>query len=285
MKMKTLIRCPLLIVCVWTRLQLLVAQYTGSAYPVWPVCGDTKYNNGSDFQRNLNQVLKSLVGNASVSGFNTRVEGQNKNSTVYGLVQCRGDLNSSDCKGWASEANKSLLQSCHSTSGFIQVDSCFLRYDNHNFYNDYSESSDSTTICNNIPSKVLGFENTTKEVLSKLIEKTVQSHTLFATDKFETDYPDVPEIYSLAQCWNLSQTNCRSCLAHGRSMISGPVSTCITGAFGGRYLSTNCFLRYETRSFFNTSIIPSPPPPPPPPPPQPPAESPPVSGMFFNNDN
>ena len=125
MKEKTLINCMLLIVSVWTRLHLLVARFN---YPPWVSCENSEYKDGSDFQHNLNQVLESLVENVSTSGlFNTIIEGQNNNSTVYGLVQCRGDLNSSDCKGSASTASKILLERCHKTSGLIQVESCFLR--------------------------------------------------------------------------------------------------------------------------------------------------------------
>jgi hypothetical protein len=88
----------LLLVSVWTSLHLLVDD-TDIANPVWHVCGNSEYRNDINFQRNQNQVLESLVGNVSTSGFNTRIEEQNKNSNVYRFVQCRGDLNSSDCKG------------------------------------------------------------------------------------------------------------------------------------------------------------------------------------------
>lgn len=288
MKMKELIGCMLLILTLWMPLHLLGAQETDIADPVWEDCGDTEYIDGGDFQHSLIQVLESLLGNASTSGFHTSVKGQDSNSPVYGFVQCRGDLNSSDCKGWASTANKSLLEKCHTTSGFIHVEGCFLRYDNHNFYNDYDESSEFTKICNNdIASNEPDlFANITVEALSKVIEKAERGHTHFATDKFETGYPDIREIYSLAQCWDLSPTNCQSCLAAGRSNISGPgrISQsddgCESGALGARYLSMNCLLRYEIYSFFNTSIIPSPPPPTLiPPPPQQPTEIPAVSGI------
>jgi hypothetical protein len=104
---------------------------------VWSNCGDTKYRNGSVFERNLNKLLESLVGNVIPSGFNTSrvVEEANSNSTVYGLVQCMGDLGSSACKQCASTAKAKLVEGCHNTSGSIQLEGCFLRYDSHNFYN------------------------------------------------------------------------------------------------------------------------------------------------------
>lgn len=277
MEMKTIHGRMLLIVTVWTRLHLLLAQPIWHGEPLWRGCGQTEYIIGSDFQRNVIQVLESLSGNASTSGFNTSsVEGQNSNSAVYGFIQCRGDLNSSDCKGFASKAKESIVKKCHSTSGFFYIDAYFLRYDNHSFWNDYDESSDHHIICNNniASDEPDDFANITLEALSKLINKTVRSYTLFATDKFETNYDGFPEIYSLAQCWNhVSPTNCQTCLAAGRSILSDRGEGCKTGCLGARYLSMYCILVYNVYNFFNTSIMPSPPPP---------KESPPVSGIFFH---
>lgn len=78
----------LLIVSVWTRLHLLVAEDFN--FSSWGDCGTTHYRKGSDFQHNLNLVFESLVGNVSTNGFNTTIKGQNSNSAVYGLAQCRG---------------------------------------------------------------------------------------------------------------------------------------------------------------------------------------------------
>eukprot|EP00253_Pinus_taeda_P034163 PITA_34163 len=251
--------------------QLLLAQTTDIYNTAWNGCGQIEYINGSDFQRNVIQVLESLSGNASTSGFNTSsVEGQNSNSTVYGFIQCRGDLNSSDCKACASTAKETLLKECNGTSGFIYLYGCFLRYDNHSFSNDYNASSNFQKICNNDIAKNAPdlFANITMMALSKLIEKIVPKQTFFATEKYETNYPDEPEIYSLAQCWNLlASTNCQSCLTAGRSIISGPGRSgifsdgCESGAVGATYISMDCFLRYEHYLFFNTSIFPSPAPP------------------------
>jgi len=194
----------------------------------------------------------------------------------------QGDLNSSDCEQCSSTTKALLVEKCHnSTSGFLLANECFLRYDNHNFYNDYNESSELVNVsCDSKKSYVPAlFGNTTEEVLSNTIEKAVQSPQLFATIKVDTDFSNSREMYSLAQCWrDLSPTNCRSCLAAGRSKISGAgrlnnsATACATGANGARYRSSNCDLHYEIYSYFNTSII-SPPPLP--------GESTPGSGIFF----
>eukprot|EP00253_Pinus_taeda_P029986 PITA_29986 len=269
MKAKTLISCVLLIVTVWTPLQLLAAEDFN--YSSWAGCWPNQYRNGSDFQHNLNQVFQSLVGNVSTSGFNTCVEGKNSNNTVYGLAQCRGDINSSDCRQCESEAAALVVKTCqNSTSGFVWLNECFLRYGDDNFYNDYYEGELTNVVCNLEKSYApVQFGNITEQVLSNTIEKAVQSPQLFATVKVDTVYSDSREMYGLAQCWrDLSPSNCRSCLSVGLSKISGPGrlnningTACATGANGARYRSYHCALRYEIYSYFNTSII-SPPPPP-----------------------
>lgn len=252
----------LFIVSAWTPLHLIAAEDFNNSY--WVDCGTNEYREGSDFQYNLDRVLESLVGSVFMTGFNTSVEGQYSSSAAYGLLQCRGDLNSSDCQQCASGTKTFLVDKCHNTSGFVLLNDCFLRYDNHNFYNDYNETSEvMNLVCDSNKSWIPEvFGNTTEKVLLTTIEKAVQNPQHFATDKVSTGSSDSQEIYILAQCWrDLTPTNCRSCLDAGRSKISGAgrsnnsATACATVANGARYRSRNCDLHYEIYSFFNTSII------------------------------
>jgi len=269
-EMKSLIGCVLLIVSLCTNMRLAVAD--PETPTVWSNCGNSgkyEYRNGSAFQLNLNNVLESLVRNVYPSGFNTSssvVEGKNSNSTVYGLVQCRGDLDSSDCKQCASTAKANLVRGCHNTSGFIQLDGCFLRYDNHNFYHDI-ESRKSTPIsvlCNTgNSSRPQKFTNAVKDLLSNVTTNAAKSPKLFAAVTAAEPSSLTGNIYSLAQCWrDLSRTSCGSCLTYAFEKIF----LCQSGALGAQFGSQNCYLRYEVYEFFDLSVL-SPPP----------AESPPVS--------
>jgi len=280
LKPKTLISCVLLMVSVWTRLHLLAAQDFNYSY--WGECSTNQYRNDSDFQHNLNQVFKSLIGKVSTSGFNTSFEGKNNNNVVYGLAQCSGNINASDCKQCETEATALVVDKCQNgTSGFFWLNDGFICYDNHSFFNDYNKSEDTNVACNTQKSYAPAqFGNIAKKVLSNTIEKVLQSPQLFTTVKVDTVYSVSKEIYILAQCWrDLSPLNCRSCLSVGRSKIAGASrlnningTACATGANGGRYRSRHCAMRYEIYSFFNTFII-SPPPPTP-------GEGPPRSGML-----
>ena len=259
MQLKQLMRCmQLLLFTLWTCLRLSVGQVPFLNYTknVWgPICGNGQYGNGSLFQRHLNQVFESLVGNGSMSGFNTStVQGQNRNNTVYGLLQCRGDLNSTECQQCASTTKAIIVEKCqNNTSGFIEVDGCLLRYDNHNFYN-YNESSEINGVCSSPESdQIEQFTNETLYVLSNISKSAVQNLKYFATDVSEVDSSPSKQIYSLAQCWrDLSPTNCQSCLDAGKSNITSTSNQlgCKSGAGGGQFHAMGCDLRYETYQFF-----------------------------------
>jgi len=250
---------------------------------VWHYCENSTYTNGSAFQMNLNKVLESLVLNVSTAGFNTSSvnDGQNSNSTVYGLAQCRGDLNSSDCKQCSSMAKARLVKGCNKTSGFIQLDGCLLRYDNYSFYSDYSDSAKHNLICNGNSNNQSDFGSNIKVALLKIAAKAADSPNLFAADSAKLSYNLTQAIYSFAQCWrDLSPTNCGACLSFATEKIRG----CAAGALGSQFESVNCYLRCEIYPFFNPSIpspSPSPSPSQPPPPLQP--ESPPVSKAKTSN--
>eukprot|EP00253_Pinus_taeda_P019505 PITA_19505 len=232
------------------------------ASTVWSNCGNYTYTNGSAFQVNLNKVLDSLVNNVYATGFNTSsivAQGANSNSTVYGLVQCRGDLDSSNCRQCASMAKANLVQVCQNTSGLIQLDGCFLRYDDHNFYNDIESTKETpiSTLCNTgNSSQPQQFTIAVGGLLSNSTANAQQSPKLFAADSV-TAPGNIPQtIYSLAQCWrDLSRTGCGSCLTFAVENIFD----CQSGALGAQFGSQNCYLRYEVYEFFNATVL-SPPP-------------------------
>eukprot|EP00253_Pinus_taeda_P022755 PITA_22755 len=226
---------------------------------VWYDCGNNgDYRNGSAFQLHLNTVLESLVENVYQSGFYTTSVVQNSNSTVYGLVQCRGYLDSSDCKQCASTAKSNLVEACsYNTSGFIQLDGCFLRYDNYNFYNENDSTKDTlvNVFCNTgNSSQPQRFTNDVRVILSNITAQAAQSPKLFAPDSAPA--PSSQQyIYSIAQCWRvLSRTGCGSCLSFAISNIL----RCQIGALGAQFGSENCYLRYEVYAFFNTFVLLSP---------------------------
>eukprot|EP01018_Ginkgo_biloba_P003147 Gb_00571 [translate_table: standard] len=221
---------------------------------VWPYCGKTQYRNGSVFQSNLNNVLESLVQYVYSIGFNTSVHGPSGDA-VYGLIQCRGDLDSSDCKACASTAKTKLLQDCHNSSGLIQLDGCFIRYENYNFFSDIEsrQNSNIQVLCNTGNSTDRNqFTSAVKSLLSNVTSRAAENPKLFTADSVSAASSITSNIYSIAQCWrDLSSTSCEACLTFAYTNIF----RCQVGALGAQVGTKNCYLRYEVYAFFNTSIL------------------------------
>eukprot|EP00253_Pinus_taeda_P010725 PITA_10725 len=270
MKMKQLISSMLVTFTLLTCLHLSVGQQKNFTDIVWQGygCGNkSQYTNGSVFQQHLNQVLKSLVVNVSTTGFNTSsVEGPNSKDSVYGLLQCRGDLNSSLCQQCASTVKAMLLDKCQNgTSGFILVYGCFLRYDDHYFYNYSAEGIQPYSVACAAPTPTVTqpdtFQSDILNVLSNISERAVGSPNLFAAHVFTAESSPYKFIYSLAQCWrDLSKANCQSCLSVVGNRTVNQSLGCANGSIGGQFHAMGCDLRYEIYQFFFDPTLAPPPP-------------------------
>ena len=104
------------------------------------ICEAEPINKGSALERNLNVVLSSLVQNVGKTGYNISWHGENGDK-VYGLAQCRGDLNASACQLCVSNATKTLSSECKGFSfAIIMLNGCFVRYDTSDFYSQFNLS-------------------------------------------------------------------------------------------------------------------------------------------------
>ena len=144
---------------------------------------------------------------------------------------------------------------CPNTCGFIQLEGCFLRYYNRNFYNDPQNGKNAprSVHCNtgNI-SQPQQFTIVVKALLSNITAKAAESPKLFVADSVTVLSSLTGNIYSLAQRWrDLSQTSYGSCLSFALEYIF----SCQFGALGAQFGSRNYYLRYEIYKFFNTSIL------------------------------
>ncbi|MFS7992941.1 putative Gnk2-like domain-containing protein [Helianthus anomalus] len=86
------------------------------------------------YESNVNSLFTSLISSASISSFN-KFEISPQSDAVYGLFQCRGDLSYHDCKDCVENSVSQLKKTCpKSTSGTIQFEGCFIKYDNTSFF-------------------------------------------------------------------------------------------------------------------------------------------------------
>lgn len=202
---------------------------------VYGGCSQVKYTPGSPYESNVNSLLTSLVNSATFTIYNNfTIKSPTSQDTLYGLFQCRGDLSNGDCASCVARAVSQLGTLClDSTGGALQLDGCFVKYDNTTF---------------------LGVEDKT-EVLKKC-------GPLIAYDSDELNRRDAVmdylgtsdgsskpfriggsgDISAVAQCvQDLSASECQDCL----SEVVGRLKTyCGAAASGDMYLA-KCYVRFS----------------------------------------
>nr|GEZ36833.1 cysteine-rich repeat secretory protein 12-like [Tanacetum cinerariifolium] len=89
------------------------------------------------YESNVNSLFTSLVDSAAVCNFNTLKISpldSSRSNDLYGLFQCRGDLNFSICRDCVANSLNQLKTTCPaSTSGTLQSEGCSVKYDNTSF--------------------------------------------------------------------------------------------------------------------------------------------------------
>ncbi|KAL3731304.1 hypothetical protein ACJRO7_028216 [Eucalyptus globulus] len=99
-------------------------------------CSQLKYLPGSPYENGINSVLTSFVNNAMFAPYNnfTVPAGTTSADTIYGVFQCRGDLDQSSCSRCVARAVSQVGTLCSGAcGGALQLDGCFVKYDNSTF--------------------------------------------------------------------------------------------------------------------------------------------------------
>ncbi|KAF3774870.1 hypothetical protein EJ110_NYTH43820 [Nymphaea thermarum] len=98
-------------------------------------CSTTaNYTAGSFFEMNMRSVFTTLTNDALPSGFSNATVGQGSD-TVYGLVQCRGDIGQDSCKECIRNSTQQVVGYCpYNMDAIIWYEQCQLRYSNTNFF-------------------------------------------------------------------------------------------------------------------------------------------------------
>jgi len=237
-------KCKIFLLLMLLLLRSAVAQLDIPTYFQSSKCEGSEYANGSALERNLKVVLNLLIQDVGERGYNISWYGENGDK-IYGLVQCRGDLNASTCRACASEAKEALGKRCEGYSfGSIRLNGCFLRYATDNFYSKLLYTTLTTVECENIPDrtdlKSRGLDSSIASLLTLLVENAVSSNVSFSTVIGHG-------IYGLAQCWrDLSMDNCRKCLNTGYQYFLD----CPQQSGEGQGFNENCMIRYERYNFY-----------------------------------
>lgn len=170
------------------------------------------YNNNSTYQNNLNKVLSNLTNKSSVTGFGTYKAGVGSN-TVYGLYNCRGDLDSPMCHECVQEASKLIITECPSKmEAIIWYHECTLRYANRSISSHFEDSPIATEYSEVYPDPNLA--ELLRDTMNGLIKKAAYDNSTkgYAEGKgILTKYVDT--LHCLVQCTpDILGSQCEKCL-------------------------------------------------------------------------
>ncbi|KAK8491589.1 hypothetical protein V6N11_063080 [Hibiscus sabdariffa] len=103
-------------------------------------CSQLKFTSGSPYEYTVDSIFTSLVNSAMFATYNNftmpvaALGGSTTQDTVYGLFQCRGDLNNGACNRCVAKAVSQIGTLCFdSTGGVLQLEGCLVKYDNVSF--------------------------------------------------------------------------------------------------------------------------------------------------------
>uniref|UniRef100_A0A5B6ZLE7 Gnk2-homologous domain-containing protein n=2 Tax=Davidia involucrata TaxID=16924 RepID=A0A5B6ZLE7_DAVIN len=205
-------------------------------------CSQLKYAQGTPYESNVNSLLTSVVNSASLSNFNNfkiSVPGSTQNDIVYGLFQCRGDLTNSDCRECVVHSVSQLGILCAaSTGGALQLEGCFVKYDNISFLG----VEDKTVVLKKCGPSI-GYDSdslTRRDAVMDYLAAGGQFFRVGGSGK----------VQGMAQCvQDLSQSECQDCLAEAIQQLR---SQCGSAAWGDMFLS-KCYARYSERGDYSKS--------------------------------
>ncbi|KAJ0677760.1 putative Gnk2-like domain-containing protein [Helianthus annuus] len=149
---------------------------------------------------------------------------------------CRGDLSYRDCKDCVENSVSQLKKTCpKSTSGTIQLEGCFIKYDNTSFFG----VEDKLKVFKRCGPSI-GYNSDTltriDDALAYLVGKTGQYFRVGV----------LGSVQGMMQCvQDLNVTDCEDCVLEARGRVR---SECETSTWGDMYLG-KCYIRYADGSF------------------------------------
>ncbi|XP_015895423.2 plasmodesmata-located protein 6 [Ziziphus jujuba] len=201
-------------------------------------CSQLKYAPGSPYESNVNSLLTSAVNSAMSTSYNNfTISGSSSSSsqdTVYGLFQCRGDLNGNDCGRCVARAVSQLGTLCvDSFGGALQLEGCFVKYDNSKFLG----VEDKTVVVKKCGPSI-GYDS------DALTRRDAVLAYLGTSDGSNRPYRvgGSGDVRGEAQCvGDLSASECQDCLSEAIGRLK---TECGPAAWGDMFLA-KCYARYS----------------------------------------
>ncbi|KAI3879024.1 hypothetical protein MKX03_019381, partial [Papaver bracteatum] len=223
---------------------LITVRYTTAQQYFNHLCLGANYTTGSTFQANLNRLFPSNIQNRY---YNATV-GQSPD-TVYGSLQCRGDIPQDECQGCVDFAiqNFNKTDRCpNSKQAIIWYDTCMLRYSDQDYFTIMLELPRYYLVNSVNVSNPSQFNPILNDFLTGLVGEAGSSgfYTNFATG--DKNITNRKKLYGLVH----------RCLFGAMDVLPG----CCDGKQGARVIGPSCMLRYELYYFYESTITSSTPP-------------------------
>ncbi|XP_052186817.1 plasmodesmata-located protein 7-like [Diospyros lotus] len=206
-------------------------------------CSQQRFNPNTPYESNVNSLLTSLVNSAASAAFNNfkiSVPGSTPSDVVYGLFQCRGDLPGSECRACVARAVSQLGLLCPDATGAaLQLDGCFVKYDNTPFL---SVQDKSVLMKKCGPAAGYATDGSTSR-------DSVMEYLTAGGEYFRVGGSG--SVHGEAQCvQDLSLGECNDCLSEAIGRLK---SECGSAAWGDMFLG-KCYARFSERGGYSGSV-------------------------------
>ncbi|KAF3432134.1 hypothetical protein FNV43_RR26873 [Rhamnella rubrinervis] len=229
---------PCLLVFLLTVSVLATPSNSATDTFVFGGCSQLKFTPGSPYESNVNSILTSLVNSAMFATYSNftvaTAPGSSSQDTVYGLFQCRGDLNGNDCAQCVARSVSQLGTLCpNSFGGALQLEGCFVKYDNNKFLG----VEDKTVVVKKCGPSI-GYNSdalTRRDAVLAYLGTNDGSNKLYRVS-------GSGDVQGVAQCvGDLSPSECQDCLSEAIGRLK---TECGPAAWGDMFLA-KCYARYS----------------------------------------
>ncbi|KFK45107.1 hypothetical protein AALP_AA1G345400 [Arabis alpina] len=207
-----------------------------------------EYKTGSEYEKNLNQLIHSTSKGNFRNGFEQVSLGEGPDSVTL-KYQCRGDTYGPKCRSCYTTALSMLRRKCPRNKGkIIWYDQCLIKISSIGSDGkiDYANNICMTNAKN--VSDPDAYWNSFIRFISKLNTKATGYYGNLSNGMYTTGEGmfGTEKVYGMVQCTkDLNSLNCQVCL----DWIMTKESRCCYEKQGGRVFSTTCNYRYEVYPF------------------------------------
>lgn len=212
-------------------------------------CSDNSTITSSQMSANIDSLLAELASSTSQNRFSLATYGKGEDK-VYGLGQCRGDVNSTDCTSCIQDAAKNIRTNCENqTDARLWSDNCFLRFDAINFFGKVDPSVFIWFYNRDHVQHPSAFKKQLRALMSKISSEAIVPANEGLGKGKSTSISSNVTLYALVQCTrDLSRHSCTECL--NTAIGNFPKFCNDEKAAGCRVLYSSCYVRYEIYPFY-----------------------------------